>query len=37
MRIPDKLEEREQFYKDLIQKCMVSLEERKGDYSSLRA
>jgi len=37
MRIPSGLSEREQFFKDLIQKCMVSLEERKGDYSSLRS
>jgi hypothetical protein len=37
MRIPEGHEHREQFYKDLIQKCMVSLEERKGDYSSLRS
>jgi hypothetical protein len=37
MRIPSGLSEREQFFRDLIQKCMVSLEERKGDYSSLRS
>lgn len=37
MRIPHNDVEREFFYKDLIQKCMVSLEERKGDYSSLRS
>lgn len=37
MLIPKKPEEREAFYLDLIQKCEVSLEERKGDYSSLRS
>lgn len=37
MRIPNKEVEREFFYRDLIQKCLVSLEERKGDYSSLRS
>ena len=37
MRIPTKDVEREYFYKDLIEKCMVSLSERKGDYSSLRS
>ena len=37
MRIPHNEVEREYFYKDLIQKCMVSLDERKGDYSSLRS
>ena len=37
MRIPNKADDREQFYLDLIQKCLVSLEERKGDYSSLRS
>jgi len=37
MRIPHNEVEREYFYRDLIQKCMVSLEERKGDYSSLRS
>ena len=37
MRIPHNEVEREYFYKDLIQKCLVSLEERKGDYSSLRS
>jgi hypothetical protein len=28
---------REQFYADLIQKCLVSREERKADYSALRS
>ena len=37
MRIPTKDLEREFFYRDLIEKCMVSLTERKGDYASLRA
>ena len=37
MRIPNKDLDREFFYKDLIQKCMVSNEERKADYSSLRS
>jgi len=37
MRIPSNPEEREYFYLDLIQKCQVSLEERKADYSSLRS
>ena len=37
MRIPSDPLHREMFYRDLIEKCMVSLQERKGDYSSLRA
>ena len=37
MRIPTKDIDRDFFYKDLIEKCMVSLAERKGDYSSLRS
>jgi hypothetical protein len=37
MRIPTKDLEREFFYRDLIEKCMVSLAERKGDYASLRS
>jgi len=37
MRIPTNDDEREYFYRDLIQKCMVSLAERKGDYASLRS
>lgn len=37
MRIPTNDLLREQFYRDLIEKCMVSLQERKGDYASLRA
>ena len=37
MRIPKNDDDREFFYRDLIEKCMVSLAERKGDYSSLRS
>jgi len=37
MRIPPNLVEREEFYLDLMQKCMVSREERRADYSSLRS
>ena len=37
MRIPKGDVEREVFYRDLIEKCMVSLPERKGDYASLRS
>lgn len=37
MRIPTNPLEREFFYKDLIDKCMVSKDERTGDYSSLRS
>ena len=37
MRIPSNELLREQFYRDLIEKCMVSLQDRKGDYASLRS
>ena len=37
MRIPTDELDRELFYKELIEKCLVSLDERKGDYSSLRS
>lgn len=37
MIIPHGHAEREVFYLDLAQKCDVSLDERKADYSSLRA
>ena len=37
MRIPSDPLHREWFYRDLIAKCQVSLEERKADYSSLRS
>jgi hypothetical protein len=37
MRIPTDPVDREIFYLDLIQKCLVSREERKPDYASLRS
>ena len=37
MRIPTNPVDRELFYLDLIEKCKVSMEERKADYSSLRS
>jgi len=37
MRIPPNNEDRENFYLDLMQKCMVSREERKADYGTLRS
>ena len=37
MRIPTEPVEREEFYLDLIQKCLVSRETRKIDYGSLRS
>lgn len=37
MRIPTDLIEREEFYLDLIEKCLVSRENRKTDYDSLRS
>jgi len=37
MRIPNDHAERETFYLDLIEKCHVSKDERKGDYTSLRS
>lgn len=37
MRIPTNLVEREEFYLDLIEKCLVSRENRKTDYDSLRS
>ena len=37
MRIPNNPQDREEFYLDLIQKCLVSREERKVDYASLRS
>ena len=37
MRIPSNPDERESFYLDLIQKCEVSKEERKADYTVLRS
>lgn len=37
MRIPTDEIEREIFYRDLIEKCLVSIDERSADYSSLRS
>ena len=37
MRIPKEPLEREMFYMDIMQKCMVSMESRRTDYDSLRA
>ena len=37
MRIPPNHDERENFYLELAQKCMVSREERKEDYRVLRS
>jgi len=37
MRIPSNNADREDFYLDIMQKCMVSKEERRGDYNTLRA
>ena len=37
MRIPSDPLHREQFYLDLIDKCFVSLDERKSDYATLRS
>ncbi|MDE2020219.1 MAG: hypothetical protein KGJ13_07790 [Patescibacteria group bacterium] len=37
MKIPTNLEERENFYQDLTQKCLVSKEDRKQDYDSWRS
>ncbi len=37
MRIPSKAEDREFFYLDLMQKCMVSRDARRSDYASLRS
>ena len=37
MRIPKNPMEREAFYLDLIEKCMVSRESRRADYQSLRS
>ena len=37
MRIPSNADERESFYLDLIQKCEVTKESRKADYSVLRS
>jgi hypothetical protein len=37
MRIPKEEAAREAFYLDLMQKCMVSKEERRGDYTTLKS
>ena len=37
MRIPSNDVDREYFYLDLIEKCLVSREERKADYTVLRS
>lgn len=37
MIIPSKPADREAFYLDLIEKCYVSRDERRGDYQSLRS
>jgi hypothetical protein len=37
MRIPTNPDDREFFYLDLIRKCQVSQNERKGDYNTLRS
>ena len=37
MRIPSNELLREQFYRELIDKCLVSEQERKSDYASLRS
>ena len=37
MRIPTEALEREQFYLDLIEKCSVSMNQRKADYLGLRS
>ena len=37
MRIPSNANEREDFYLEILQKCLVSKEERRADYHTLRA
>lgn len=37
MRIPSNNADREEFYLSIMQKCLVSKEERRGDYTTLRA
>jgi hypothetical protein len=37
MRIPTDLVQREEFYVDIMQKCMVSVESRRTEYDSLRS
>ena len=37
MKIPSDPLDREYFYNSLIEKCMVSRDERRSDYASLRS
>ena len=37
MKIPTGLGDREAFYNDLVNKCSVSIEDRGGEYDSLRS
>jgi hypothetical protein len=37
MKIPKDLKDREDFYNDLVQKCLVSREERRNDYAIMRS
>ena len=37
MKIPSELSHRQDFFNDLVNKCLVSRESRKADYSSLRS
>ena len=37
MRIPTDPVEREMFYLDIMNKCMVSVENRRTEYDSLRS
>jgi len=37
MKIPKNPLEREDFYLDIIQKCLVSRDTRRGDYTNLRS
>ena len=37
MRIPTNPLHRQDFYLDIMEKCMVSKEERRGDYTNLRS
>jgi len=37
MKIPTELGDREAFYNDLVNKCSVSIEDRGGEYDSLRS
>lgn len=37
MKIPSNPVDRQEFYNDLVEKCLVSREERRADYTSLRS